>query len=115
MSPNAAYAKGTRAERHVMRFLEQRGWYAMRAYASKGPFDVLAIKRHRAPLMIEVKSGLSRTPGWLPPATRIRILDAAAPAGAKATTAHYERGLLQWWLITGPSLAETIVLDPDTL
>ena len=41
--PNPRYNKGARGERVVRAFLEERGWLVMRAYASKGAYDLLGM------------------------------------------------------------------------
>ena len=41
--PNKNYVKGRNFEYAVMRYLRKRGYYCMRAYGSKGLYDVIAV------------------------------------------------------------------------
>lgn len=41
---NKAYQKGVRFEYRVVNYYRDRGYWARRSWASKGPFDVMAIK-----------------------------------------------------------------------
>ena len=48
------YAKGARYERKAKRILEKAGYLVIRSAASKGPFDIVAIKKNDVRL-IQVK------------------------------------------------------------
>jgi len=71
--PNKNYQRGYRFERRVMSYLQNKGYYCMRPWASKGLYDVLAIPPtdknnpdfHNYPLMIQCKSN-----GYVKPSER---------------------------------------------
>jgi hypothetical protein len=63
----------------------------MRSYGSKGPFDLLALRRSRVALL-EVKSHQ----GYMPPADRRRLAALAAEYDAEPVLAHYQDGDVSW-------------------
>lgn len=99
--PNSNYRKGTRAERIVRAQLEALGYHVVRRYASKGPYDLLALPEggalRGAAVMVEVKTGSGR----MSPAERATLVDLAAGHGATPVHAHYEYGATTWHRLTG--------------
>lgn len=79
--PNAQYRKGRDGEYLCMAYLEEQSWYVTRAYASKGPWDVLALHPDCSPMMVQVKTGDT---AYMRPKERAALLGAAARAGAMA-------------------------------
>jgi len=64
------YVKGRNFEYRVSNYLRKKGYYVIRAYGSKGLYDLLAIpptndKMHNYPLMIQCK-----TNGYIKPSER---------------------------------------------
>ncbi len=53
-----AKAAGTRREHSVKRLLEHAGWVVMRAPASIGEADLIALKRGERPRFVQVKANL---------------------------------------------------------
>lgn len=72
------YVKGRNFEYRVMKFLRMKGYYCMRAYGSKGLYDIIAIppkpygadKWFNYPLLIQAK-----TNGYVPPKEREKLLE----------------------------------------
>jgi Holliday junction resolvase len=59
------YAAGRAFERSVRGQLERRDWFVMRAYASKGIIDLLAVGKDRPALMIQAKRrGVISSSDW---------------------------------------------------
>lgn len=83
-----------------MRMLKEDGWVAMRAPASLGVFDVIAVKAGRI-RMIEVKSTTRSAFSGFSPADRRALLEAARTAGGEAE--------LCWW----PKYRKPTFLTPD--
>lgn len=54
-APGDPQKKGTKFEASVRGMLKTRGYYAIRQYASKSPFDLLAVGRDKPPLMVQAK------------------------------------------------------------
>lgn len=55
--PNRNYESGRRFEYRIIRYLNSLGYYCMRAYASRGTVDIIAVPgpSHRRTLMIQAK------------------------------------------------------------
>jgi Holliday junction resolvase-like predicted endonuclease len=70
-------AKGTRAEYKSRRLLEAAGYVVVRAAASKGPFDLVAVSTVDV-LLVQVKS--NRPPG---PAERAALAACPCPPSGK--------------------------------
>lgn len=85
MSGAAHYRKGARGEYMAMAHLQLRGWYVTRSYASKGPWDLLALKRGEQPLMVQVKAGAS---DYMRPSARAELLKLAHYTGSRAIVCH---------------------------
>ena len=72
------YKKGRAFEYRIMKFLRNKGYYCLRAYASKGLYDVIAIppkpldkdKWFNYPLLIQAKLN-----GYVPPKEREKLSD----------------------------------------
>lgn len=92
-------AAGTAREHKVMRHLEQRGWLTMRAPASLGAADIIALNyQAERPLMIQVKANRDGGP-WMNfrPKERQELSAAAARAGAAAHLVWWPpHGEMQW-------------------
>ena len=56
MDMTSNYKRGLRLEHRVRRLLEELGWRAFRLAGSK-PFDLIAIRRGRRPLLVECRGG----------------------------------------------------------
>lgn len=81
--------RGIQRERDLKNRLIDEGYFAMRAPASLGVADVVALKAGEEPLMIEVKSTTAGPYAGFGPADREALSEMAAAAGAKA--------FLVWW------------------
>jgi hypothetical protein len=86
------YRRGARAEYLVRDALAARGYLVLRSYASRGPFDLLAVTRGRPPLLVEVK-GYGAVMG---PVARARLVSEAARVGAVPVLAHYAAGTITY-------------------
>ena len=71
------YKKGRAFEYRIMKFLRNKGYYCLRAYASKGLYDIIAIPPKvdeegwfSYPLLIQAK-----TNGYVPPKEREKLAD----------------------------------------
>lgn len=92
---------GHHRERQVKKQLEEAGWFVIRAPASLGVADLVALKLGHQPRMLEIKA-TSRGPyAGFPPADRTDLLNAAARAGAAA--------FLVWW----PKRGRPVWLAPE--
>lgn len=69
---NKNYQKGRNFEYRVMGYLRKLGYYCIRAYASKGLFDIIAVPNRGETLMIQAKYS-----GYVAPAelSRLRLHD----------------------------------------
>lgn len=88
---------GTNRERQVKADLEGKGWFVIRAAASLGFADLVALKAGMLPLMCEVKA-TSRGPfHGFGPDDRAALIEAAEKAGATPVLAWWpKRGHLKW-------------------
>lgn len=94
--------RGIQRERDLVNWLRENDYFAMRAPASIGVADVIALKAGQRPRMIEVKS-TSRGPyAGFPPADRADLLFAADLAGAEP------------WLVWWPKRSDPVWLAPDS-
>jgi Holliday junction resolvase len=82
-------SRGHGRERDLVKRLRGEGWFAMRAPASLGEVDVLAMRLGDRPRMIEVKSTAAGPYEHFRPADRAELIKVAALAGAAAE--------LCWW------------------
>lgn len=83
--PNPAYAKGYAGEANARAHLERCGFFVIRAYMSKGPWDLLALAPDTAPLFIQVKAGGTF---YMRPSDRAALLAVAHRAGGRALLCH---------------------------
>lgn len=91
---------GHERERKLKRLLESDGWFVIRAPASLGVADLVALKLGHQPRMIEVKGTTRSAFAGFPPADRQELAEAAAKAGASA------------WLVWWPKRKEPVWLAP---
>ena len=85
--------RGHQRERDLVNWLRERDWFAMRAPASLGVADVIALKDGERPRLIEVKSTARGPYAAFPPDDRADLLFAADLAGAVAELCwHPPRG-----------------------
>ena len=91
-------AAGTARERQVRKLLEEDGWIVIRAGASLGPADLIAMKRDYLPMMIQVKATKAGVWTGFPPGDRAALRRVALIAGAQGVLAHWPpRGELTWY------------------
>ena len=83
--------RGTYAEYAVRNYLQRHGWIVVRAYASEGPWDLLALQKGHAPMMVQVKSGASYKgrASDMAPEERRRLKAVAAASGAVPVLVTY--------------------------
>lgn len=60
MGTNNNYKRGAAFERLIKAYLEDAGWFAIRAAGSHGLVDVLGINTHGYPIFIQCKTGKAR-------------------------------------------------------
>ena len=82
----AAYRKGRRCEYAVRDELRAKDYVVIRAYASIGPWDLLALRPDMDPLMVQVKAGLKP---YMLPHDRGALIALAHKAGAIPVLAGY--------------------------
>jgi len=89
--------RGIQRERDLVNLLRQNDYFAMRAPASLGVADVVALKGGRRPMLIEMKSTSRSAFAGFPPADRADLLFAAALSGAEAWLVYWpKRSKPQW-------------------
>jgi Holliday junction resolvase len=54
--PSTNYRLGAELERSVAQRLRTKGWLVVRAAGSHGPFDLVALREARSPLLIQCKT-----------------------------------------------------------
>lgn len=82
-------SRGHDRERAVKKLLEAEGWFVIRAAASLGFADLVALKRGRLPMVIEVKSTSGGPYERFGPEDRAALTRCADQSGAEA--------FLVWW------------------
>ena len=75
---------GTNFEVRCKNILEENGWFAIRSPKSRGPADIVAIKRERFPWFIQCKTDPKR----LTPGERRAVLDLAFTFGGVPVLAY---------------------------
>ena len=91
---NYNYQKGRRLEYDVMDLLREKGYYTIRSYASKGIFDVIAVRPQyepnmdHYPLMIQCK-----TNGYIPPKEREELKLASERYQGWVVIAYRQNGI----------------------
>jgi Holliday junction resolvase len=89
--------RGIQRERDLVNRLREAGWFAMRAPASLGVADVVALKEGERPRLIEVKSTSRSAFAGFPPADRAELLEAAALSGADPWLCYWPKhGQPEW-------------------
>lgn len=89
--------RGHQRERDVCEILRESGWWALRAPASKGAVDVVALRAGCTPRFIEVKSTKQGPYEHFGPEARAVLEAEAHHAGAVAELAWWPpRGKLQF-------------------
>jgi Holliday junction resolvase len=90
-------SRGHDRERRVKALLESEDWLVVRAAASLGVADLVALRAGSRPRVIEVKSTAGGPYERFQPADRARLRFAAEMAGAEALLAWWPpRGRLRW-------------------
>jgi Holliday junction resolvase len=87
-------SRGIRRERQTRDLLREQGWWVARAAGSLGDADLIALKHHQTPRLIEVKSTAGGPYERFGPDARGRLIGAARLAGAQAW--------LAWWPANKP-------------
>lgn len=77
-------SRGIQRERDLVNDLRAEGWWALRAPASLGDVDVVALKNGHTPRFYEVKSTTAGPFHSFGPKDRAELLEAAGHAGAEA-------------------------------
>ena len=93
--------RGIQRERDLVNYLRDHDWFAMRAPASLGVADIVALRRDRAgrceARLIEVKSTKAGPYAKFGPAARQKLAGAAYLSGAQAYLAWWPKhGELVW-------------------
>ena len=89
--------RGHDRERAVLTVLRNDGWFAMRAPASLGSVDVVALRAGSRPRVVEVKSTAGGPYERFQPKDRAELAAVAKQAGADAFLAYWPpRGKLHW-------------------
>jgi Holliday junction resolvase len=100
--PNKNYVSGRNFEYRVVKWLVNRGYYVVRAYASKGIFDLVATpprsSKLSGALLIQAKHSRS---GKIKISSeeKIRLATASRKYKAKCVIAYNENRKLKWKLI----------------
>lgn len=88
---------GHQRERQVVHWLRDRDWFAMRAPASLGVADVVALKDGERPRLAEVKATAAGPYHGFSPADRRKLSGTASLAGADAYLVWWpRRGKIRW-------------------
>jgi Holliday junction resolvase len=93
--------RGFQRERDYKKLREADGWVCLRAPASLGAFDLVAMKAGEPTQLIEMKSTHRGPFHSFGPADRAELLEVAKRAGALA--------VLVWW----PPRAKPVMYTPD--
>lgn len=92
-------AAGTRRENQVKKLMESEGWTVLRAPASIGEADLIAMKAGERNRLVQVKSNKDGGPyKSFGPKARAALRDAARSAGAVAELVWWPpRGECRWY------------------
>ena len=90
--------RGIQRERDLVNLLRENDYFALRAPASLGVADVIALKDGKRPLMIEMKSTTRSPFSGFPPADRADLLFMAALSGAEAWLVHWPKRSKPLWI-----------------
>lgn len=90
-SPARSLSRGHQRERQVRKELEKEGWLVVRAGGSLGIADLVALKAHHQPRILEVKSDDEKFGPFnnFGPKRRAKFLAAAGHAGAEPLLAYW--------------------------
>ena len=90
-------AAGTRRENQVKRLLEDAGWLVMRAPASLGAADLVALKAGTTARLLQVKANVGSPYKTFGRKERRELIEAAEKAGAVAELVHWPpHGECRW-------------------
>jgi Holliday junction resolvase len=111
------YKRGRYAEWAVRDLLRKAGWLVMRSYASKGPYDLVAVHRDHDTALIQVKASRQKMPtiGAASPAERIALWQTAEQVGGDAIVACYHQGKVRYHKLAGRGAGEWDYWSPDAL
>ena len=93
--PVTPYARGYGAELLARKRLVEAGWVVTRRYASKGTYDLMALRDDRMPALVQVKrtrTAAGSPAALLSPGERLDLVAEASKAGAEAVVARYVAG-----------------------
>ena len=90
--------RGIQRERDLVGLLRQNDYFALRAPASLGVADVVALKDGRRPMLIEMKSTSRSAFAGFSPADRADLLFTAAVAGAEAWVVYWPKQSKPQWI-----------------
>ena len=90
--------RGIQRERDLVNLLRSEDWFAMRAPASLGVADVIALKDGKRPMLIEVKSTSRSAFAGFPPADRADLLFAADLSGSAAWLVYWPKWSGPQWI-----------------
>lgn len=85
----SAASKGAARERQVAELLRTRGYVVVRCAGSKGPADLVAMRRGELPLFVQVKATTGSPFGVFPPAERQALREIAHRGGGTALYVHW--------------------------
>jgi Holliday junction resolvase len=95
---NAKYIKGRALEYRIATFFKRKGYFIIRAAGSHGVADLVAVKKNKKPLFIQVKAGT----GTVDKDEHNALLGAALDAGAIPVIAyHPDRKPIEYRVLTG--------------
>lgn len=90
-------AAGTRRENQVRDLLAAEGWVVMRAPASIGAADLIALKAGELPRLVQVKANTGNPYKTFGPKERRELMDVAEQAGGIAELCHWPpHGACNW-------------------
>jgi Holliday junction resolvase len=94
----SAKSRGTARENQVLKQLRADGWLALRAPASLGSADIIALRDGDRPMLVQVKA--NKGSPWMNfrPAERVELVMDATKAGARAYLVHWPARGVQRWL-----------------
>lgn len=90
--------RGIQRERDLVNMLRDQDYFAMRAPASLGCADVVALRDGDRPMLIEVKSTSRSAFAGFPPADRAELLFMATLAGSVAWLVHWPKWSEPNWI-----------------
>ncbi|MEM1820965.1 MAG: hypothetical protein QXU64_05185 [Thermofilaceae archaeon] len=85
----SSYKKGAKLEYKVRDLLARRGYFVVRSAGSRGPFDLVALKKGEV-LLVQC-----RADGRVSEEERRELVELARSVGAKAFLAYKEEGIVK--------------------